>query len=188
MAVWEVVLSGVYYLQVWQNKLHFESGEGGMDAQTVANLIDLKWVEEIRQPQVADVFYQAIIVTRKDGGLLEQFTKPIAKQGAQAAETQSASFIAGVIQKKTGQAGRSKRGRVFVPGTRQGGRFLNQFTSGELALWNVRCANLKAAFIDPAPDNLRLIIKHPEGFTAVTDLNMRPHLGVMRSRNTFVGS
>jgi hypothetical protein len=188
MAIWEVVFSGTRYAQMWQNKLHFESLEGfAGDAQSISNLMDTHYVEPMKFLQTNETLWLSIAV-KQLGGSPVQFTKPLAKQGGQGGEPQNFTFVAGVVQKKTGLAGRANRGRIYVPGIRGGEHQGGVFTAPNLANWTTQLNLISAQFINPLPHSLRMVVKHPEGSTPVSSLNMRPILGVMRTRNIGVGA
>lgn len=189
MALYEAVFSGLIYGQVWNWKLHFDAREGGPnDAQEVANTLHQFWWGNTRLMMTSSVSLATIAVSKRDGPSLEQFTKPIQETGAHSPETQSMSFMAGVIQKKTGLGGRKHRGRFYVPGIRMGATQFGIISQLELQNWGDVTDALKAAFIDPLTTGLQLVVKNEEGFTVVTDLVMRPILGVMRTRNIGVGA
>lgn len=188
MAIYECIFSGTYYAQLWQNKFHLESVDGfAGDAQTVANALNTDWVFQFRGNQVSDVVWSSINVKRL-GSSAEQFILPLALTGVHAGEPQRASFIAGVMQKKTGLAGRANRGRFYIPGIRGGGTQSGLIVGNEFTFWQSACNVLASKFINPLPHNLRLVVKHPEGTTPVTSLVMRQILGVMRTRNIAVGA
>ena len=188
MALYEVIFTGTYYAQLWQNRFHLESVEGFVgDAQTIANALNTDWVFQFRGNQVSDVVWSNINVKRLSAPF-EQHILPIGLTGAHAGEPQRASFIAGVMQKKTGLAGKQNRGRFYIPGIRGGGTQGGLIVGNELTFWTSACNVLKSKFIDPLPHNVRLVIKHEEGSTPVTSLVMRQVLGCIRTRNIGVGS
>lgn len=187
MAIYEVIFSGTYYSQLWQHRFHLESVVGfAGNTSTICDLLIANWVPHERGFQVSDVVWSTVNV-KNISGAPEQTIKPIALTGSQAGEPQRASFIAGVIQKKTGLAGRSNRGRLYVPGIRAGGTVLGQIVGPEMTNWTNVCAQLRINWCGDGIHGLRLVIKHPEGSTPVTDLVMRAILGSIRTRNIAVG-
>lgn len=187
MALYEVVLSGLWFSQLWQNKLHFNSTES-IDADGVCLSIRDNWWANIRQVMTGSVSLVQITATRREGVALEQFTLPVNAFGAQVPEDGGVPFVAIVIQKKTGLAGKSKRGRFYLPGARRGETIQGKLSNLELTNWNAVTNALTAAYIDPQTEPLQLVIKHPEGFTTVTGLQTRQTLGCMRSREVGVGA
>lgn len=188
MALYEVIFSGTYYSQLWQHRFHLESVQGFTgDPSTICDSLIANWVPHERGFQVNDVVWATVNV-KNISGLPQQTIKPIALTGSQAGEPQSTSFVAGVIQKKTGLAGKANRGRLYVPGIRRGGTQLGQIVGSELQNWTNVCNQLKINWCNPTPHNLRLVIKHPEGSTPVTELVMRQVLGCIRTRNIAVGA
>lgn len=185
--IFEVVFTGTYYSQLWQNKVHFERVEGAPTAQSVALGLKEKWVFWMRQMQVSDVLWVNLQVKRLSG-LQDIHVEPLAVTGAQAQETQRASFICGVMRKHTGLAGRANRGRLHIPGIRGGATQFGRIVASELALWNGVFIELKPFFFEAFPYGVRLVIKHPEGSTPVTSMSMRDILGSMRTRNIGVGA
>jgi len=190
MPIFEVTFAGQMYGQTWNNVCHFNSGEGAVSPQEVAAVLNSEWVDQMKTFQTNDVKWFTIQVKKISAGPQEQFTLAINKFGGQAGEPQSNTFVAGVIQKHTGLAGRKFRGRIYVPGIRRGGTSLGIFQDFELTNWNNICGQLMTRFCDPASTGLRLII-HGEGEshdTPVVQLAMRPIIGVMRTRNIGVGN
>ena len=190
MAIWEVVFSGLVYGQLWQNKVHFGEVNGGLQPDDIATIMLLNWVPHMRQFQTSDVTWATIQVKNVSVPLGQQFTLGIQTTGAQSGEGQRFSFAAGVVQKNSGLSGRKNRGRIYIPGIRGGGTLFGQFQQFELANWNAQLNTIGQNFIAPTPHNLRLVIRHKDGSqeTEVTGLQMRPILGVMRTRNIAVGA
>jgi hypothetical protein len=186
--VWEVVFSGVYYSQLWQHKMHFvQLDTFNGTAQSFCINLRENWVNIQRGMQTSSVSFTSINAKRIVGQL-EQFVLPLQITGAHSPETQWITFVAGVIQKKTGVPGRAHLGRIYVPGIRGGGTQFGQLTANELTLWQAVCDDLVSEWVNPTPNGMKLVVKHPEGFTEVTTLLMRPVLGCMRSRNIGVGN
>lgn len=188
MAIYEAVFFGLYYGQAWNNKVHFESVEANVTAQSVSTALAQNWVPSMKAMQVNDVQWFGVSVKTLGQGLGEQFTTPLNTTGGQAGEPQRASFIAGVVQKKTGLAGRANRGRIYVPGIRGGATHLGLIDAPEIEFWRLRLDEIRGNFISSQPFGVRLVLKHPEGSTPVTEVVMRPILGVMRTRNIGVGA
>jgi len=187
MALYEVVFTGLWWSQLWQNKVHFNS-IAPIDAAGVALEMYTNFWGNYKQGMISDVSLVNIAVTRKEGNVLEQHTRAVQETGVHSGEPGNTIFRAGVIQKKTGLAGRKERGRIYAPGIRGGGVERGVLTFNEQQVWNAITGAIKGAFIDPGTSDLRMVIKHPEGFTNVTELTMRPVMGVMRTRNIGVGS
>jgi hypothetical protein len=188
MAVYEVVISGTIYGQLWQNRLHFQTVEGFVgDAQTIAGPLNNVFVFWYKQMMHSATAFTNINV-KNISGPADQFILANPQTGAQAAENQNLSFAAVVIQKKTGLAGKANRGRLYAPGHRQGGTQQGKLVGNELANWQLAMNNIAQNFINPLPHNFKLVIKHPEGTTDVTSLVVRDVLGVIRTRNIAVGA
>jgi len=185
--LYEVVFSGTYYGQLWQNKVHFASVNGGGDMVPIAAGIRDNWVFWMRQVQTNDVQWTQFTMKELSapGGI---HVEPLGVTGAQAGEPQRASFICGVMRKNTGLAGRKNRGRIHIPGIRQGGTQLGRIVGQELVNWNITAAQLMAKFVNPTPFGIHLVIKNQEGHVTVTSLTMRDVLGTMRTRNIGVGA
>jgi len=188
MAIYEAIFFGLYYGQTWNNKCHFESVEGSVTAQSISTALAQNWVPSMKAFQTNEVHWDGVSVKSLTAGSGEQFTTPLNVVGGQAGEVQYVSFSAGVVQKKTGLSGRSNRGRIYVPGIRAGATHLGRIDQFELDNWALKLDEIRGNFISSQPFGVRLVVKHPEGSTPVTDLVMRPILGVMRTRNIGVGA
>jgi len=191
MPIDKVVITGTLFNQLIQNRIYVQS-ETFQEVDEVAAHIWNSWITAIRQLQHAGLRYSNVQVTRIDppGGL--SFTETRSVFGAQAEETQGLSFSCGVIRFQTGLAGRQNRGRYYVAGYRQGATHLGQFDASELTLWAQQTALLENAYTGPngGSTGLGLLIRHQStgGFAAVTNIAMRPILGVQRRRNVGVGA
>ena len=187
----KIVISGTLYGQLIQNRLYMRSEEF-QEPDEVAAHIRNTWVNTVKFLQHSGLRYTQIQVTRIDEGPNLQATLLLNVTGGQSQETQETSFAAGVLQFKTGLAGRQFRGRYYLAAIRMGATQFGQFTESEFNLWTTQINILKGAFIGPqgGSTGLQLIIRHSGQIadTPVTDIGLRPTLGVQRRRNIGVGA
>lgn len=186
-----VVINQILYSQLVQNRIYVQT-ESFQEVNEVAAHIRNSWINTIRQLQHSLLQYHSIVVTRVDGGV-GQHTELLSQvTGAQAGESQTTSFHCGVIQFKTGKVGRKFRGRYYAAAIRMGGTQFGQFTASEFNNWGVQLAILKDLYTGPTGGStgMNLLIRGEGDVhnTAVTEIGMRPILGVQRRRNIGVGS
>ena len=187
----KVVISQTLFGQLVQNRIYLQTEEFQEPAEVAAHVRN-SWVERIRQFQHSNLRYTLIQVTRVLDGPPLQENLVVNITGAQTPEVNVPSFVSGVFQFKTNQAGRRFRGRYYWAAPRQGGISQGFHTANETNVILPHIALMKDAFIGPAGGStgIQLVIRHQDtgGFTAVTDIGLRPTLGCQRRRNIGVGA
>lgn len=191
MALYRVVINQSLYGQLVQNRIYVQS-EAFQEPAEVAAHIKNTWVNTVKFLQHNLLQYFSIVVTGLEAGV-GQHTELLSQTfGGQAGEGQTTSFHCGVMQFKTGLVGRKFRGRYYIAATRMGGTQLGQFTASEFGLWGQQIAILKDAFTgaNGGSTGLALMIRGENVVhnTLVTDIGLRPTLGIQRRRNIGVGA
>lgn len=187
----KVVISATLFGQLIQNRFYLQT-EVFQEVAEVALHVQNSWVNQVRQWQHSNLRYTLIQVTRILDGPPSQENKVVNITGAQTPEVNVPSFVSGVLQFKTNLVGRRFRGRYYWAAPRQGGISGGFHTANESAFIQPTINTLKGLWIGPAGGStgIQLVIRHADtgGFTAVTDIGLRPTLGCQRRRNIGVGA
>lgn len=191
MPVVKIVISGTLYGQLVQNRLHM-IGESFQNVAEVAAHIKNSWLNTVKLWQTSSLRYTSIAVSELTEGVTQQHVEVINVLGGQSPENQSTSFACAVLKFQTGLAGRKFRGRYYAAAPRMGATEFGQFHVDEFNRWKVQIDILKGLFTGPegGSTGLGLIIRGSAPFhdTRVTDIALRPTLGVQRRRNIGVGA
>lgn len=190
MPIYRVVVSGLCYAALQQNRLHFNSNVA-VTEQEVANIINAHWIENIRQPLTNQTQFLNIAVTNLSNPLAGAFSLPIQKTGAQGGNEQMISFVCWKLRFLTGLAGRKFRGRCYVGPIQAGFTSFGVVNGAGIAHWNATLIALRTKFVTAVETGLNLIIRgdgpNPHN-TPVTDIQLSTQVGVQRRRNIGVGA
>lgn len=191
MPIDRCVISGLLYGQLIQNRIYVGT-ETFQEVNEVAAHIWNSWVNTIKVFQHQSLVYNSVEVRRVQGGNNEQFTELRNVPAGQLPEEANFSFVSGVLQFQTGMAGRPFRGRYYCAAIRLGDTRLGQFNAQGFGLWQGQIDILKNAYVGPngGSTGLQLLIRGEKVVhnTPVTDIALRPTLGVQRRRNIGVGA
>lgn len=189
-----VTISGVWYLQTFQNVLHFHNADGLMTPSAIANDVLNNWVQKFKLRQVSSLKYTNILVQNEDNPDLAPFSLAIDVPGTHFNEDRMPSFTCLVLKKLTERAGRHGRGRTFLAGPSTDDAQVGILTSSFIAGFATNCLNpVKAAYVGPGHTSaLDLCVKEnvaggPDIYHPLIDLQLRNTYGVQRRRNIGVG-
>lgn len=189
-----VTISGVWYLQTFQNVLHFRNLDGLLSPQAIANDVLTNWVNRFKQRQVSSLKYTNILVQNEDNPNLAPFSLAIDVPGTHFNEDRMPSFTCLVLKKLTERAGRHGRGRVYLAGPSTDDAQVGIMTSSFIAGFKTVCLDpAKASYVGPGHTSaLDLCVREeaPDGtfvYHPLIDLQLRNTYGVQRRRNIGVG-
>jgi len=190
MPIKKVTFSMRQFGQLNQNRVYFNDHETGFTDEQLANHLNTHWVDNVKVMQHSNIQWFEIAVQGVGAGAQQAFRLAINKFGNQTPETQTIPFASWVILLSTGLAGRKFRGRIYVPGARQGDFQLGIITAGGVTLSNITLAALNDKFTISGPNSLVYVVIHGEQEshdTGVQNFQVRSTLGCQRRRNIGVG-
>lgn len=191
MALWQVTLTGTILAQKCQNVLHFFREQDDMDNASIRNEFTSNWLPIVRNLQNASWAWTTIGVQQ-----LEPVTEPlevfvVTNQSGSLSGTMAPTVLAGLFSLRTGFAGRSGRGRFYLPGV-HGASVLNSILEpNAFSAYQTRANDLLNRYGAQGAGPLRLVVasRGPERtFHQVTAIVVRQTFGIQRRRNIGVGS
>jgi len=192
MPIMRVTTTALLMGQTMQNVLHFRMAGGALTFQQIAENIRDVWVTRIKTHQTTDHVYNAISVSQV-GSQVATFTLPVNIPGTNIATNEGTPFECMVIQKRTALAGRHGHGRFYVGGVTTNVAQKGLLTAAVINNWTTSLNFLMSIYgtLGEPGGPLDLVI-HPKGGGAedgvdVTEMVVRPWLGVQRRRNYNVG-
>lgn len=191
-------LMGSVFGNLMNNVLHFlEQNTPNMDMQAVAAELLAGWVAIVKESHSSDMKY--------NGVLLQEIARPLT-----VATTVNWSPISGVLAGDGGPlqcalllsittnlAGKSNRGRIYIPGIQSAATSQGRFTTTAMARHVTTVNNLKARYLAGQPGNQGLVLgvfsrkKYATGLSAVESwnaaTNITPHAVPATQRRRRLG-
>ena len=155
---------------------------------TLANEVDTIWIDRVRTLQSAAVVYNGIKVVALDT-TLPPHIKTINKPGTPGFDNQLDPCQTFIIRLRTGHAGRTGRGRVYISGVLKGWFENGLVTAAIINSWNNVFAQIMGTTgFGSSPYTPCVGNKTPPfSFFAVQTMQLAPTLGHQRRRNIGVG-
>lgn len=193
MAVEEVTFVGTTLSGVQENVVHFYNPDGTTTHAAMAADLQTNWINPLLNLHNNNFTWVSMNIRRVDpaGGVTS--THPISPgQGNQSGDM-APPFVSALIRLTSATAGRSGRGRIYIPGLSIGtfgdrGRLTpgsySAFQTIFLNQWRTRYLNPSGA----SPFTLCIIPRSdPTDKKLVTALDVRLWASVQRRRNYFIG-
>lgn len=119
------------------------------------------------------------------------FSQAIVPLSGNGQATGAGPVMGALFSLQTGFGVRSKRGRIFIPGTNTGLSTTGTLSSSLTTTANNVINNIKNRYVDGGNNlgPMRLVVwsRKNNDFTSVTNIALRPNFGVQRRRNIGIG-
>jgi len=191
MPVYRVTCTCIVQGQTCQNVFHLAS-DGGQLLSAIAGAVNQAWISQMLPFQHNGARWVNIEVREATTPLNAPFSLAIDVLGTGAAvQVADDPCRCRVLKFRTALAGRSGRGRLYIPGTSMSAWNGNFVNSASLSAGNSLINTLKTNWLAPnATQQLALVIcprSNPGNFKTVTDIIQRPLAGYQRRRNIGIG-
>lgn len=193
MAIFRVTLTMTQYQQIFmQNVLHFDWHDFAGPMSQVTTEIQTGWIEIMRQAQVSSIRYRNITVYQVGSGLTPT-NLPLDLPGLDIADpNQSMPTLSVKMRIGTGIAGKKGRGRIYVPGVRQGHWVAGQLSAAGITTWTARANALIARYVGPTSSGPMVLgvsnrTEDVTAFKQADSLTVMVIPGCQRRRNLGVG-
>lgn len=188
-----VICTGRIFSQRCQNVLHFDRANSNWTEVEYVNNILSDWLLFIRQLQNNNFQWTQISVqlgvSEVNPGVPLVFD--ISNQLGGLSGKPAPSFVAGILSLRTGFAGRSGRGRIYLPGIHDDSIANGQLEAGALQAFVNNCNTLKLRWCSGGSKPVRLVVwsrNRDDGPREVVNILPRQVFGIQRRRNIGVGA
>lgn len=193
MAVFRCTITATAYNQISvQNVVHFSWTDfAGPLSQVTTELVN-GWITILRATQTNSIIYRNVSVYEVGTGVTPT-NLPMNLQGQDLGDPNASMPVLAVkLRIRTGIAGRTGRGRIYVFGIRQAHWSFGQLTAAGITTWQGRVDALKQRYIGPnqtGPMNLGVMNRSddPSAFKLADELTLSTIPGIQRRRNLGVG-
>jgi len=190
MSIVRVVMTGSILGQRVQNVLHFNNPDGALSNFAISEELKPNWITVLRNVQNNQLQWVEISVQRVDTAGFSADVFTVTAAAGSLSGPAALTFACPVVSIRTGVAGRAGHGRFYIFGLHGESIDNGSFESGAFAAYQVRVNDLKNRYKSGGTGPITLGVcsrSNPIDFKPMTDLIVRPVLGVQRRRNLGVG-
>lgn len=190
MAIYRVVISGLCFGQLHQNRLHFEAADGAMTLPDIATELSIQWTNSIRGLLMTEFKFTSINVRNLSDPTAGSYDLPIDQAGTGGSVPGNPLAQCIVYRISTGTFGRSGKGRIYLGGVGNNISINGLVAGGPDGFYGAAWNNIRAKYLSGGTSALTLGVMHADdtsSFKPALAITMSVFPGVQRRRRIGVG-
>jgi hypothetical protein len=190
MPVYRVVITGLCFGQIHQNRLHFQAGNGGMELPDIATELSIQWTNSIRGLLMTEFKFTNIGVRNMTNPLEGSYNLTIDQAGTGGSVPGNPLAQCIVYRITTGTFGRTGRGRIFLGGVGNNISINGLVAGGPDGFYGAAWNNIRSKYLVGGTSELTLGVMTGDDvstFKPALAITMSIFPGVQRRRRIGVG-